>query len=151
MEMIGKPICPFVVVVYRYGHSNLSRCCSSLEKLCVCLVRTHTENHEGVATSSCHSLSWFAVTQYPSYRLTFCLSSDWRILRWRFSAIRKCQVTIPRVIRELLKLRSRDRLVYVGVNGHISVKKSKLEVEAWAQRTAVRWPLLPALQSLSHI
>ena len=43
---------------------------------------------------------------------------------------RKFQVTIPRAIRELLKLRSGDRFVFVGVNGQVLVKKGKLEVVA---------------------
>jgi AbrB family looped-hinge helix DNA binding protein len=43
---------------------------------------------------------------------------------------RKFQVTIPRAIRELLKLHSGDRVVFVGENGHILVKRGKLEVEA---------------------
>jgi AbrB family looped-hinge helix DNA binding protein len=43
---------------------------------------------------------------------------------------RKFQVTIPRAIRERLKLHSGDRLVFIGENDHILVKKGRLQVEA---------------------
>jgi AbrB family looped-hinge helix DNA binding protein len=42
----------------------------------------------------------------------------------------KFQATIPRGVRDVLKLDAGDRLVFVWEHGRISVKKAKLEVQA---------------------
>jgi AbrB family looped-hinge helix DNA binding protein len=42
---------------------------------------------------------------------------------------RKFQATIPRTVRDLLRLSSGDRLVFVSTHGSVLVKKGKVEVQ----------------------
>lgn len=42
----------------------------------------------------------------------------------------KFQATIPKGVREVLKLDSGDRVVFVWEHGYVLVKKGKLEVQA---------------------
>jgi AbrB family looped-hinge helix DNA binding protein len=42
----------------------------------------------------------------------------------------KFQATIPRAVRDLLRLDSGDRIVFVMEHDYVAVKKGRLEVEA---------------------
>jgi AbrB family looped-hinge helix DNA binding protein len=42
----------------------------------------------------------------------------------------KFQATIPRSVRELLRLDSGDRIVFLTQRDHVLIKKGKLEVES---------------------